>query len=536
MLLALAWQDHAAVAAYLGVLALMGWHFSRRQRSGEEYFLASRSVPWLAVGMSIIATLMSSLTYLSEPGEVWQSGITSLLGKTWAMLAEMVIVLIFFIPLLMRFRFVSAYEYLGYRFSPAARTLAVVFFVCLVVAWMGFVVLAMARAVSTVTGMNLWLVTVTVGMVGTIYTIVGGMRAVIWKDVLQVILMLGGCFICLIYISWRTGGTWLPDWLQAATDAGKGPTLASFDPFQRVSVLTFGLTMFVWHACTHLGNQMVVQRYFSCSDLPAARRSFATAVSFGLIINTLLVFVGLAIFYFYRAGLGELALDPSVRREADMIFPTFMARELPPGLAGAVIVAVLSAAMSTIDAGINAIATVISCERDRPHGCDPGVAARSGADQVRFARIVTLVAGLCITASAYALDTLVRDRNILEMMPRSFNCFLMPLGTLFLLGMFAPFVGKRAAVLAALAAFATAVSIAYGKDLYGLEKDLSFTWVLPGALGVGLAVGMIVGLADRSNREQTAGLTWFTRHEIPRIDHRLFADWAIEDAEKRQSQ
>lgn len=173
---ALAWQDHLVVVGYVGVLVGMGWYFARRQRSDDEYFLASRSVPWFAVGLSIIATLLSSLTYLSEPGEVWQSGVTTLLGKIGAIVTEMVFVLFFFIPFLMRFRFTSAYEYLGHRFGPWTRVLGVSLFVLLVVSWMGFVVLAMSRAVSGVTGVPLALVTATVGVVGTIYTVAGGLR------------------------------------------------------------------------------------------------------------------------------------------------------------------------------------------------------------------------------------------------------------------------------------------------------------------------------------------------------------------------
>lgn len=538
MFFALAWQDHAVVLGYVVLLAAMGWYFSRRQRSGDEYFLASRRVPWFAVGLSIIATLLSSLTYLSEPGEVWQSGITTLIAKVVAILTEMVIVLLVFIPFLMRFRFTSAYEYLGYRFGPRTRLLGVVLFVCLVVSWMGFVVLAMSRAVSQVTELPLVFVTLTVGLVGTVYTMAGGLRAVIWKEVLQVILMIGGCFVCMGYVSWASGGTWLPDWFRetvsyrASREGGPGLSLVSFDPFQRISVLTFGLTMFVWHLCTHLGNQMVVQRYFSCSDLKAARRSFATAAMFGIIINSLLVFVGLALVYFYRQKLGELTLDPAVKRDADMIFPTFMVRELPAGLAGAVLTAVLSAAMSTIDSGINAISTVLSAERDRPHGSEGNPAQRTGREQVRFARLVTLFAGTAITLSAYALNELTADRNIMEMMPRSFNCFLMPLGLLFLFGIFAPFAGARAAVVASLVALVTAVGIAYAKQLFGLERDISFTWVLPGALVVGAAAGLLASLFDRPQREHVAGLTWFTRRQVPLIDHRLFAEWVIEESKQ----
>jgi len=537
---ALRWPDIIVVLLYVVVLVSMAWHFARKQRSGDEYFLASRSVPWIAVGMSIVATLMSSLTYLSEPGEVWQSGLTTMFGKLWAVLTEMVIVLLVVIPFLMRFRFLSAYEYLGYRFGPRTRRLGVILFICLVVSWMGFVVLAMSRAVEAVTGVPLVVVVLFVGVIGTIYTMAGGIRAVIWKEVLQVVLMIGGCLVCMAYVSRASGGTWLPDWIRAAIAyrterEGSATTLVSFDPYQRISVFTFGLTMFVWHLCTHLGNQMVVQRYFSSADLRAARRSFATAAVLGIIINSLLVFVGLALIYFYRTGLGELPAEPTNKKAADMIFPRFLVNELPPGLAGAVLTAVLSAAMSTIDSGINAIATVLSAERDRPHGADLGQSTHTGKEQVRFARGVTLVAGSAITLSAFGLDLLTKDRNILEMMPRSFNCFLVPLGTLFLLGIFCPRCGARAAVLAALVALASAVSIAYARELYGLARDLSFTWILPGSLALALAVGVVASVVDRSQRRQTAGLTWFTRHQVPLVDHRLFAAWAIADAKKRDS-
>jgi len=540
MLFALAWQDYLVVAVYVAVLAGMGWYFARRQKSADEYFLASRRVPWFAVGVSIIATLMSSLTYLSEPGEVWQSGITTLLGKAWAILTEMFFVLFFFIPFLMRFRFTSAYEFLGVRFGPKTRWFGVVMFVCLVVFWMGFVVLAMARAVSQVAGVRLEAVIATVGLIGTIYTVAGGIRAVIWKEVLQVILMLGGCVVCMAYVSAATGGTWLPDWFQATLDyrrevEGQSISLVSFDPFRRISVFTFGLTMFVWHFCTHLGNQMVVQRYFSCEDLKAARRSFVTAAMFSILINSMLVFVGLALIYFYQNGHGTLPLDPKVKRDADLIFPTFMVQQLPAGLAGAVLTAVLSAAMSTIDSGINAIGTVLTVERrrfsrERERALNPD----SPQHSVRFARVVTLVAGLCITLAAYGLDRITAGRNILEMMPRSFNCFLMPLGTLFILGMFVPRCGPRAAVFGAVAAFATAVSIAYAKELYGV-KELSFTWILPGALAVGLSVGIVGGIWDRSRPEQVAGLTWFTRHAIPKIDRQLIAPWLLKEIESKES-
>jgi SSS family solute:Na+ symporter len=535
MLIGLAWQDHAVIAGYIGLLVVMGIHFARKQTTTDEYFLASRSVPWFALGLSIMATLMSSLTYLSEPGEVWLSGLTTILGKVGAVLTEMVIVLVFIIPFLMRFRFTSAYEYLGYRFGPGTRALGVVLFVCLIVSWMGFVVLAMSWTVSSVTGVPLLGVTLTVGLVGTVYTMAGGMRAVIWKEVLQVLLMLGGCLVCMGYVTWVSNGSWLPDWVEAANDylRREGRTgnqqFFSLDPHHRISIFGFGLMMFVWNLCTHLGNQMVVQRYFSSADLRAARRSFVVAACTSLLINTLLVFVGLALVYFY---VNEFApLPPEVRangaRVKDLIFPTFMVRQLPAGLGGAVLVAVLSAAMSTIDSGINAVATVLSVERRRLRGRVWPTGGDHRGD-MRFARLVTLGTGLLITAAGYALNLLVKDRNILEMMPRSFNCFLVPLGGLFLIGFFAPRVGPRAAVLGSSSAFATGVSIAYATELFGV-KPLSFTLILPTALLVLVTVSLLASLLDRSTPERVAGLTWFTRRDLPAIPRHLIADWVLKE-------
>ena len=535
MLFALAWQDYAVVASYLGVLVVMGWHFARRRRTGEEYFLAGRNVPWFALGLSIMATLMSSLTYLSEPGEVWLSGVTTVAGKWVAILSEMVVVLLVVIPFLMRFRFTSVYEYLEYRFGRGVRTLAVGLFVCLVVSWMGFVVLAMSWTVSRVTGVPLVAVTATVGLVGTVYTMVGGMRAVIWKEVLQVALMLGGCLVCLGHVLAAGVGTdWLAtsDQYRRTVNPGAGVlTWVTSDPFERISVVGFAATMFVWHLCTHLGNQMVVQRYFSSADLRAARRSFATAAVASLIVNTLLVVVGLALVSYYLAGQGTRWFDPYAmnKRDADLIFPMFMVTELPPGLAGAVLTAVLSAAMSTLDSGVNAVATVISVERARSQAT--GAAGDTGRpNDLGFAKRVTLVTGATITVAAYAMNLLVEDRNILEMMPRSFNCFLVPLGGLFFLGFFVPRCGRRAAVVAAAAALVAAVGLAYSKELFGIHdggRALSFTLILPSAFLVVVVVGLVGSLFDPSTPGQRAGLTWFTRDQLPMIPRHLIADWVL---------
>ncbi|MEQ8790339.1 MAG: sodium/solute symporter [Pirellulaceae bacterium] len=535
MLFALAWQDHAVIIVYLvGMIGLGVW-LSRRQKSDADYFLGGRRMPWFAVGMSVIASLLSSLTYLSEPGEVWRAGFTNLVGKMLAIPLEVFIVWGLCIPFMMRFRFTSAYEYLEHRFNRTARLLGVVFFIVLVVLWMGFVVLASSRALVTVSGLELWQVIFTVGIVATLYTTLGGLRAVIWTDVVQVLLLVGGGVFVIFYIAFTTG-SWLPEWYAnmvehlEASGHNQSITLFSFDPRVRTSLITVATSMCIWHICTHTSNQMTVQRYFSTRDARAARRSFLTGTLFGVGLNLMLSLVGMALLFYYL-GEGhplEEGLNPDVRSDQDLIFPTFAVHRLPPGFGGAILAALLAAAMSSIDSGINSIATVVAVEASRKE--------KVHHEHVSSARWLTLIGGLFITVAAYGLDFLPGDLGIMDSMPRTFNAVTAPLGGLFLVGIFLPRAGGRAAVVGAICGLLTSIVIGYFHILVGnlvtwkvlstsqvsewglLEEsgkyaELSPFWVMPCALLATFLVSLLVSFIDRHDGKSLAGLTWSTRHQ-----------------------
>jgi len=494
--MSLAWQDHAVIVAYLVGMLAMGAAFSRRQESEVEYYLGGRRMPWFAVGVSVIASLLSSLTYLSEPGEVWNSGITHMFGKMLAIPFEMAFVFLVCVPFMLRFRYVSAYEYLGARFGSGTRLLGVLFFLVMVVLWMGFVVLASSRALAQVSGMPLPIVVLTVGVVASVYTMLGGMRAVIWTDVIQVAALVGGALLTVGIIAIRTE-SWLPDWYDAAkqhliaTGHDKPMPLISFDPTVRTSVLTVALHMFVWHICTHVGNQMTVQRYFSTNSLRSALRSFVTGSLLGVGINLLLLIVGLALVYQFSLGsasAGEIGLDLTNANDQDLVYPAFAVRMLPPGVGGIILAALLAAAMSSIDSGINSMATVVSVEFDqRSRGSD-----RESGRHVARGRILTLAFGAFITFAALALRHLPEDLGIVAAMPRTFNAITGPLGGLFFIGMFVRRAGGMAAVSGALAGIATSLAIGYSAQigaLFQLEwPAISFTWVMPCSLGVTIGV------------------------------------------------
>jgi SSS family solute:Na+ symporter len=295
----------------------------------------------------------------------------------------------------------------------------------------------------------------------------------------------------------------------------------SLDPTTHTTILTVAVHMFVWHICTHTGNQMTVQRYLSTTDTRAAIRSFVTGSLFGVGINLLLLVVGLALVYRYagRDAIDELGLDVSKVEQRDLVFPMFAVHAMPPGLGGAVLAALLAAAMSSIDSGINSMATVVSVEIDqRRREC--GIHASTGKHVAR-GRWLTFAFGAFITAAAYALDFLPSGLGIVAAMPRTFNAITGPIGGLFFIGMFLPAVGGRSAVAATLLGLTTSVGIGYSQPLsrllveVGLLENpwpvISFTWVMPCALAVTLGSAACLGALFPARRKLDSRLTWRAR-------------------------
>ena len=513
MLAALTWQDNAVIVAYLVGMICLGVRLSMRERTDEDYFLAGRSMPWFAVGISVIASILSSLTYLAEPGEVWKSGVTHLFGKLLAIPFEMVFVWLVCIPFLMRFRITSAYEYLGLRFGVATRRVGVGLFILLVVLWMGFVVLATAKVLVEMSGWSLPMVLISVGIVATLYTIMGGLRAVIWTDVIQVALLIGGGLFTIGYVALKTE-TGPVDWLETTSvrlqeQNHQALPWFSFDPTVRVTVLTVALHMFIWHVCTHLSNQMTVQRYFSTSDPKAARRSFVTASLFSVGIVLLLAVVGLALVHYY-VGQG-IAVEDDVLSKGrfDLVFPMFAIHHLPPGVGGAILAALFAAAMSSIDSGINSVATVLTTEMKNSRVDTNTKASGTG---VRMAMTITCCVGIFIIGAAYALSFMPDDWGIVAAVPRTFNAVTGPLGGLFLVGMFIKSAGQRAAIVGVSCGMAMSISLGYTEQIGNLLGQVwpmvSFTWVMPCSLATTLIVAWVCGVLGGRSTHDIAGLTW----------------------------
>lgn len=524
--------DYLVVVIYLlGVLAV-GVYFSRQQTRSEDYFVGGRQMPWFAVGLSIMASLLSTISYLSSPGEMIKNGPTMALA--WLIVPFVFLVVSFvWLPFLMKLKLTSVYEYLDRRFGRRAGQLASILFVFVLrLFWMGMVVLTASEAVADITyasvtrlvgndfGLTQWtlVVLVSVGVLATLYTVLGGIKAVIWTDVVQTVILIIGAILTLVIISWNTN-TGPADWWSTMTEeAGGGhefPPLWSWDPTDR-NVIGFALLhSSFWYLCTFLGDQVAMQRYFTMNSLKSAIRGNMVNFTCDLVIMVLLALCGMALLTYYTQNptvIIEGISDPQEHSVADRVFPHFIGHHLPVGVAGLVVAALFAAAMSSLDSGINSVATVLTVDFIRKKHPDI-----SDERELSLARWLSILIGASCTGLAIGLMFLPEDLNIVDAGARTFNCALGPLASMFLVGMFLPRVGETAVIVATGCGTVIALAISWWTELIvglGLEEVITASrpgtfLILPlSTLGTLLIAAILGSILPPANLEVTRKLTW----------------------------
>lgn len=473
--------DYAIVLLYLVVVLAMGIWLSRRQKSSEEYFVAGRNMPWIAVGLSMVASLLSTLTYLGTPGEMIKNGAAIMTGML-AMPFSFIVVGFLWIPFYMRLNVTSAYEYLERRFGHAARLLGVALFLWLRFIWMGVIIFTASQAVAHMTVETgpdavkalsggrltlssdgwLYLIILSAGLLATGYTTLGGIRAVIWTDVLQFVILFGGAVLTILFIGSETG-TGLQDWWHNIVAGGaKGhdaPLFGSWNLSTGRTVLWVVLSAFFWNVCTHGSDQVALQRYFTTRSPSAARWSLVVNVIADVSMTLLLAACGMALLSYYLTFPDRLPVGVKDVRDAafaDNAFPDFIAHGLPVGISGLVVAAIFAVAMSSIDSGINSVCTVLTVDLFRRRGV-----ARDQAGELRLAKWLTLGIGVVVTAMGLAATLLPDDENIIDMTLRTFNCELGPLAAMFFAGMLLPHVSQRTVLGATLIGAVVGPAIAF---------------------------------------------------------------------------
>lgn len=375
--------DLSVIALYLAGMVAVGVYFSRKTKNADQFTRASGRIPGWAIGMSIYATFLSSNTFLGVPGKAFGSNWNSFVFSLSMPLAAWVATR-FFVPFYRSTGTVSAYTHLEHRFGAWARTYAVVCFLLTQLARMGSIFFGIALSLQALTGYPMATIMVVVGSCIIIYTVMGGMEAVIWTEVVQGFVKTAGALVILwLVIRGMPGG------FDRIIDIGRADhkfSLGSFAPdFTQATFWVVLLYGFFMNLNNFGMDQNYVQRYHTTPSVRDAVRSVWLCVYLYVPVSLMFFLLGSCLYAYYQANpalldavrwqvaserlpgssqtaIRQLAATLSPADVGDKIMPHFMVNKVPAGLVGLIVAAIMSAAMSTISSGMNASATVFSVD------------------------------------------------------------------------------------------------------------------------------------------------------------------------------
>ena len=382
------WVNYTTLIVYLALMIGIGWYFSRRNKSSDDYFLAGGRIPWWAAGLSIYATMLSAITYLSQPALAYSYDWQAYLGY-FTILLIVPIIITYYLPFFRKLNITTAYEYLEKRFNIVIRMFGSTSFVLFQLARMGIVVYLPALALSTVVGIDIYLAITIMGILAILYTVMGGIEAVIWTDVIQVIVLIGGLILGLIYIAVDIG-----DVGYIFSTAYQDSKFQLFDfrwSFTEVVTWSLFLGTFALNFAPYTTDQAVVQRYLTTSNEKEARKSIWMNGIISIPAGLLIFLMGTFLYVYFRDNPQFL----QVGMQNDGIFPLFIADHLPPGVAGLVIAGIYSAAMSSLDSSMHSVSTVVTVDYFKRFR-----KGKSDLTTMKIARWVTIIVGVLGTTVA----------------------------------------------------------------------------------------------------------------------------------------
>ena len=500
----LQWLDWTIIIAYLlGVLAI-GWYYARKQKDQEEYFIAARKpIHPTLIGISLFATLMSTITYLGKPGEMINKGPFLIVGQFLSIPFVILIVGWIIIPVLMKVRATSAYELLEARLGAKVRLTGSLMFICLRIIWMSVLIYISSRVLITVMGLDAdmtYLVTILAATVSITYAAMGGLRTVVITDVIQFGLLFMGAVLTIAIVTASTGGigwvprSWSPTW--------DNQPWFSWDPTVRVTVFNVVIAGIVWHVATYGSDQTSVQRFMATKDIRAARRSFIVTQLATLIVMVVLGALGFALLGFFTQFPSALGEGMTIANDADMLYPYFIAHYLPVGITGLVISGTLAAAMSSIDSGVNSITAVVAKDILPRFKHLP----KASSNDIRFTCWMAAGIGLCIVALSFITQHI--PGNISEMTNRSVNLLVQPIFAFFVLALWVPFATPLGAFLGCVAGIGASVLVSFWSNFTG-HVGISYHFIGPVTLTADLAVALAVSKwgppRDEARRTQWVG-------------------------------
>ncbi len=352
--------DIVILAAYSCVLIGMGFYYRRKCRTSEQFMVADRTIPAWAAGLAVMSAYTSSISYIATPGQAFDSNWHPMIFAL-CIFPVAWLVCRYAVPYYRQTRLISVYSFLEERLGPWGRVYGAFAFVLYMIGRVAVILYLASLLLEIFVPWNIAIVIIVIGVITIIYTLLGGMEAVIWTDVMQSIIMIAGILFCAVSLSISVFGGTEP-LIQTAIDNHKFSfgsmklTLASQQHLADRTVwvmLLYGVTEALRSL---LADQNYVQKYCSVPTERDAKRSIWIAMLIYIPLTAIFLYIGTALSAFYSPG-GHV-LDPAITK-GEKVFPFFIANEVPAGLRGLIIAAIIAAAMSTVDSALNCSATVL---------------------------------------------------------------------------------------------------------------------------------------------------------------------------------
>ncbi|MDA7633002.1 sodium:solute symporter [bacterium] len=446
--------DLIVLVVYLGGIFGLGCWLSRRSRGTDQFMAAGRSLSGWVVGLSIFGTYMSSIGFLGNPGKSfsgnWNPWVFGLSLPLAAWVAAR-----YFIPVYRSGSEVSAYFHLEQRFGPWARNYALVCYLLTQLARMGTILYLVALALAPLTGWSVTTIIFLTGLMVTIYTLLGGIEAVIWTDVIQSIVLTLGAVLCAGLLLFG-----MPE--------GPGQLFEIAREHNKFSLGSFGLSLseptfwmiLIYGFFINLQNfgidQSFVQRYITAKSDRDARFSVWVGALLFPPIAAILFFIGTGLFAFYTAQPELLPASVNAGEKPDAVFPHFIVTQLPLGVTGLLIASIFAAAMSSVDTSLNSSATLFLRDIYQRY-IRPNAGER---ESMRVLHVTTLVWGLAGTVTALAM---IRVKSALDAWWNLSGIFSGGMLGIFLLGLISVKAKNPAAIIATLIGILSIVWLSLAK-------------------------------------------------------------------------
>jgi SSS family solute:Na+ symporter len=383
-----------AIVVYLVGINLLGAYLGRGQKDAKDYFLGNRALPWVAVMASVVATETSALTFLSVPGDAYKSGFT-FLQLTFGYLVGRIAVAALLLPSYFRGEIPTAYALLERRFGVAARRFTSFIFMVTRVMAASVRLAVPAIPIALMTGIPVWVAIVALAGATALYTYMGGLKAVVWIDVIQVVVYLSGAIMALWVLLGSFPGGW-GEILQRCDALGNPVRVLNLsrnlsEPYTLFAGVIGGAVLAM---ASHGADQLIVQRLLACRGLRDAQKALIGSGVLVILQFTLFLALGVGLFAFY----GGRVVGPGGFPSSDEILPTFIVRSLPPFVSAYLVAGIFSAAMCSESSALNSLASALSLDFVSPL---LGKSAVEGKRGLALGKVLTLfwtvvLAGLAV--------------------------------------------------------------------------------------------------------------------------------------------